>query len=303
MDRCDSSHAISHAKRSLHIVRDTRTLAIMFLIPEIQLVHLGCAPTSDADHVAMSVWHQDRTALTAAQNVAQAQSLRATGLALGSRLESAPGILVRPRVWYNPSVKSAGFKVPGPIGVILSLPALLLAAMTIVREREQGTVEQLVVTPIRPMELIAGRLIPYVLIAFLSLLEILCVGVWWFNVPVNGNLGSRLALAGLFLVASLGLGILISTVSRNRQEAMPLAFFIMLPSVFLSGYYLRVDALPAALQSLSKGIAMTYAPVIARSIIWMGAGADLLSGELLALVALGSVLLVLAAARFQNRLA
>lgn len=362
-------------KEFLHIIRDPRTLAVMFLIPVIQLLLLGYAATTDVKHLPTAVWDQDRsarsrklieayrasdyfdivlwvddesemaravdggavragilipagyeaglargekvkvgfiidgsdptvatTALSAAQGVGQTQSLEFLKATLGGRLEAAPGIEVHPRVWYNPSMESANFMVPGLIGVILSLLTMMLTAMSIVREREQGTIEQLIVTPIRPLELIVGKVAPYVLIAFWDLLEILFIGVWWFDVPIHGSVSLLLGLSSIFLLTSLGLGILISTVAKTQQEAMMLTYFIMLPSIFLSGYFFPVEAMPVVLQMVSRAIPLTYILIIVRAIILKGVGFEVLQGDVMALTAFGAVVVVLAATRFRKRL-
>ena len=362
-------------KECLHIVRDPRTLAVMFLIPVVQLLLLGYAATTDVKHLATAVWDQDRSAasralveayrasgyfditmtvereaeleravdegwvragvivprgyqralargevvrvgfvvdgsdpsvanaaLAAAQGVGQAQSVAVVRQALGGRVASLPGIDVHPRVWYNPSMESANFMVPGLIGVILSMLTMLMTAMSIVREREQGTIEQLIVTPIRPLELIVGKVSPYVVIAFWDLLEILFIGVWWFGVPVRGSVPLLLALAGVFLATSLGLGILISTVSKTQQEAMLLTFFILLPSIFLSGYFFPIDAMPPFLQHVSKVVPLTYVLIIVRSIVLKGVGFEVLQGDVTALAMFGAATLGVAAMRFRKRL-
>jgi ABC-2 type transport system permease protein len=242
------------------------------------------------------------TALAAAQGVGQAESVTYLEEELGRRLNSVPGIDVHPRVWYNPSMESANFMIPGLIGVILSMLTMLLTAMSIVREREQGTIEQLIVTPIRPLELMVGKVSPYVLIAFVNLLEILAIGVWWFGVPIHGSVPLLLGLSGIFLATSLGLGILISTVSKTQREAMLLTFFIMLPFIFLSGFYYPVEAMPPLLQAVAQVIPMTHILVIVRSVILKGVGFGVLTGEVMALAVFGVAVLVLAAARFQKRL-
>ena len=362
-------------KEFLHIIRDPRTLAVMFLIPIVQLILLGYAATTDVKHLRTAIWDQDRTqrsrelmeayrasdyfditqmvdneselaeamdkgtvragliipsgyerdlhrgqkvsvgvvvdgsdptvanaALSAAQGVGQAQSLEVVRHSLGARWEDAPGIEVRPRVWYNPTMESANYMVPGLIGVILTMITMLLTAMAIVREREQGTIEQLIVTPIRSFELIVGKVIPYVFIAFWDLLEILVVGVLLFRVPIHGSVPLLLALSGLFLATSLGLGILISTVSKTQQEAMLLTFFLLLPSIFLSGYLFPIEAMPAFLQLVSGLLPLTYILVIVRAIILKGVGFEILRSQVLALSVFGAAALVLAAARFRKRL-
>jgi ABC-2 type transport system permease protein len=174
--------------------------------------------------------------------------------------------------------------------------------MAIVREREQGTIEQLIVTPIRPLELIVGKVLPFVLIAFLNLLEILFIGVWWFGVPVHGSVVLLLELSAVFLLSSLGLGILISTVSKTQQESMMLTFFILLPSIFLSGYFFPIDAMPPFLQMVSRLVPLTYVLIIVRSIILKGVGFEMLASEVAALAVFGVAVMALAAMRFRKRL-
>jgi ABC-2 type transport system permease protein len=362
-------------KEFLHIVRDPRMLAVMFLIPVIQLLLMGYAATTDVRHLRTAVWDQDRsaasrelleayrasnyfdltayveseqalaqvmdsgdvraailipagyerdlargekvkvgfvldgsdpnvatTALSVAQGVGQAESMVVIEHTLGGRLEAAPGIEVHPRVWYNPTMESANFMIPGLIAVILTMLTMLLTAMSIVKESEAGTMEQLIVTPIRPLELIVGKVAPYVLIAFWDLLEILLIGMWWFHVPVQGSVPLLLGLSGVFMATSLGLGILISTVSKTQQEAMLLTFFILLPSIFLSGYFFPIDAMPPFLQYVSRAVPLTYALVIVRSIILKGADFQILAGDVAALGVFGLVVVGLAALRFRKRL-
>lgn len=362
-------------KEFLHIVRDRRTLAVMFLIPVVQLLLLGYAATTDVRHLSTAVLDQDRTvssrslaeayrasgyfdlslvvsspdelaramdsgqvraglivpagyertlargervrvgfvidgsdpavastALSAAQGVGQAQSVAVMEQTLGSRLEAAPGIEVHPRVWYNPSMESANFMIPGLIGVILMVLTMLFTAMAIVREREQGTIEQLIVTPIRPLELIVGKVLPYVLIAFWDLLEILAIGVLWFGVPIHGSISLLLQLSLVFVLTSLGLGILISTVSQTQQEAMMLTWFFLLPSIFLSGYFFPIEAMPPLLQAVSRLVPLTYVLIIVRAIVLKGVGLEALVGDVLALAVFGSAVLGLAALRFRKRL-
>ena len=155
---------------------------------------------------------------------------------MGIDVSELPGVQVRPRVWYNPELKSANFMIPGIIGIVLYFLTALLTSMSIVREREQGTIEQLIVTPIKPLELIVAKITPYVFISFFDVLEVLAVGVFWFGVPIRGSLGLLLGLSALFLLSSLGIGILISSIANTQQEAMLLAFLTMLPSIFLGGF-------------------------------------------------------------------
>jgi len=147
-----------------------------------------------------------------------------------------------------------------------------------------------------------GKVAPYVVIAFWDLLEILVIGVWWFGVPVHGSVPLLLGLTSVFLLTSLGLGILVSTVSRTQQEAMMMTFFLMLPSIFLSGYFFPIAAMPKLLQLASRLIPLTYVLVIVRAIILKGVGLEVLAGDVVALAVFGGVVLVVAALRFRKRL-
>jgi ABC-2 type transport system permease protein len=215
---------------------------------------------------------------------------------------SALPLEVRAQVWYNPDLISAFFMIPALIGMILQLLTSMLTATTIVRERERGTIEQLIVTPIRPWELIVGKLSPYVLLAFFDMLEILVVGALWFHVPIRGSLGLLLALSSLFLVGSLGIGLLMSTIARTQQEAMMLTYFTMLPTVFLSGFFFPLAAMPPVLRALSYVVPLRYYLIIIRSVLLKGAGASALRLEILALAIYGASMMTLAALRFRKRL-
>lgn len=245
------------------------------------------------------------TALAAAELIGQSysnriavQRLEASGLAVAA----APGLEVRAQVWFNPDLVSAYFMVPALIGMILQLMTTMLTATAIVRERERGTIEQLIVTPIRSGELILGKIAPYVLIAFFNTLEVLLVGTLWFGVPVRGSLGLLLLLSGLFLTCSLGIGLLISTVAHTQQEAMMLTWFTLLPTVFLSGFFFPLAAMPPVLQFVSRLIPLRYFLTIIRSILLKGVGAESLTGEIAALGLIGAVTLTAAALRFRKRL-
>jgi len=244
-------------------------------------------------------------ALSAAVTIGQAQSAEIVSEVLhrrGMAMEQMPGLEVRTRVWYNPNMVSANYMVPALIGLILQVLTALLTAVAIVRERELGTIEQLIVTPIRPWELVMGKIVPYVLIAFWDTLEVLAVGTFWFKVPINGSVALLLALACLFLMSSLGVGLFVSTVARTQQEAMMLAFFTLLPSVFLSGFMFPISAMPRVLQWLSKCVPLTYFLVIDRGIVLKGNSIDVLMPQVVALALFGVVILTLAAVRFRKRL-
>jgi ABC-2 type transport system permease protein len=242
------------------------------------------------------------TVLGASQSVGQARSIEVALKALGNQQPAVPQIDVRPRVWYNPALKSANFMIPGLMGMILTFLATMLTALSIVRERELGTLEQLIVTPIRPLELVVGKVIPYIAVSYFAVVEVLAIGLLWFGVPIHGNVLLLLALAGLFLFTSLGQGLLISTVARTQQEAMLLAWFTILPSIFLAGFFFPIEAMPSALRFLSIFVPLRYLLVILRGIILKGVGLGILWLDVLALTIFGVVVMLLAAVRFRRNL-
>jgi ABC-2 type transport system permease protein len=199
-------------------------------------------------------------------------------------------------------MKSANFMIPGLMGMILYLLTALFTSMSIVREREQGTIEQLIVTPVKPLELIIGKITPYVFIAFISVLEVLAIGVFWFGVPIKGSLGLLLGLSALFLLTSLGIGIFISSVANTQQEAMLLVFLTMFPTIFLAGFFFPIEAMPGWLQALTYIVPLRYMLVIIRGIILKGVGLQILRQEVIALIIFGIAITLLAATRFRKKL-
>jgi len=242
------------------------------------------------------------TVYAASQSVGQAHSMRIVERTMGFDPDDLPGVQVHPRVWYNPEMKSANFMIPGIIGIILYFLTSLFTSMSIVREREQGTIEQLIVTPIRPLELIVGKVVPYVFIAFFNVLEVLAIGVLWFGMPIQGSLGLLLALSALFLLTSLGMGIFISSVSHTQQEAMMLTFLTIFPSIFLGGLFFPIEAMPRWLQVITYVIPLRYMLTILRGIILKGVGLHILYRQVVALILFGVAIMLLAASRFRKRL-
>lgn len=242
------------------------------------------------------------TVYAASQQVGQAQSVRLIEQRLGVSLEEMTALEVHPRVWYNPAMKSVNFMIPGLIAMVLFVLTTMLTSLAIVREREQGTIEQLMVTPIRPIELVVGKVVPYVLVAFFDTLEVLAIGVFWFGVPIHGSLGLLLALAALFLMTLLGIGIFVSSVANTQQEAMLMVWLMMLPSIFLSGFFFPLEAMPGFLQAISYVIPLRYMLVIIRGIILKGVGLRVLLPEVTALVIFGVAIMLLAATRFRKQL-
>jgi ABC-2 type transport system permease protein len=245
------------------------------------------------------------TALSAAVLIGQAFSNKVMVARLEKRgmsnaLQSP--VDVRTQVWYNPGLVSAYYMIPALIGQILQFLTTILTATSIVRERERGTIEQLIVTPLRSWELVVGKLTPYVLISFIDTLEILAAGVLLFNVPINGNLFLLLGLSGLFLVTTLGIGLFISTIANTQQEAMLTTMFTILPSIFLSGFFFPLAAMPVWLRAVSYTIPLRYFLIISRGIVLKGVGSQELWGEILALTLFAFVVMGAAAVRFRKSL-
>jgi ABC-2 type transport system permease protein len=245
------------------------------------------------------------TALSAAQLIGQAHStqiLKSGLLRRGQATILQPPVEVSTTVWYNPDLISAHFMIPGVIGMILFALTSILTASAIVRERERGTIEQLIVTPIRPWELVVGKLLPYVILAILNALEVLAIGHYWFGVPIRGSLWLIAGASFLFLLSSLGIGLLASTIANTQQEAMLTVWMTLLPSIFLAGFFFPLEAMPKVLQWISYIFPLRYYLVIIRSLMLKGVGVSAFTVDLIALAIFGVVIMSMAALRFRKRL-
>jgi len=364
-------------KEFIQIFRDPRTLALIIVMPIMQLFLLGYAATTDVKNISLAVWDQSQstqsralldafraanyfsidysvysadeytdliesgeiraaliippdyeqrliegkaqvslvldgtdaavggTALSTAKLIGQsyATKILSDQAALTGRPSSfSPPLDVRTQVWYNPDLIQAYFNVPGVIGMILYFVTALLTASSIVRERERGTIEQLIVTPIRSWELVVGKVLPYTILAFIDTLEILIIGHWLFKVPIRGDVGLIFALSGLFIISSLGIGLFASTIANTQQEAFITVMVTMLPSIFLSGFFFPIEAMPMALQYISAIVPLRYFLVIIRALLLKGVGVAALQNEIIALVIFAVVIMGAAAARFRKRL-
>ncbi len=203
---------------------------------------------------------------------------------------------------YNPNLESANFFVPGLVGIIMQLVTLFLTAFAIVREREQGTLEQLFVTPVGRAGLLVGKLIPYAVLGFVETLIVLAAMVYIFQVPIHGDLILLLSLSLLFLVCALAMGLLISTVTRTQVEAVEGAFVIMLPSILLSGFVFPRSQMPSLIYATTFAIPATYFLEILRGIVLRGADLIDLSTHVLGLVLCTTVILSLSVSRFQKQI-
>ncbi|HEX9330444.1 MAG TPA: ABC transporter permease [Anaerolineales bacterium] len=209
---------------------------------------------------------------------------------------------IRTSVLYNPDLRGSYNLVPGLIAMILFQTATSLTALAIVKERERGTIEQLIVTPIRSWELIVAKIIPYILVSFANTVLIMAVGTFLFGVPLRGSLILLFGLVGLYLLPTLGLGLLISTMAKTQQQAQLMTMPIMLPSMMLSGVFFPISSLPLFLQFVGNLMPLTYFIYILRSILVKGVGIDLIIPQIVALTIFAIVLLGLAARRFQKTL-
>jgi ABC-2 type transport system permease protein len=214
-----------------------------------------------------------------------------------------PPIEVRPKMLFNPDLRSANFMVPGLIAVILQIITTLLTAFSIVRERERGTLEQLLVTPVRPFGLMLGKLVPYGLIGVVETCTVLTVMRLVFDVAISGSLLLLLCLSIVFLFTALAIGLLISTKAQSQMQALQLAWLIMLPSVLLSGFMFPRDSMPVVMQWVGFLVPATHFMEILRGIVLRGATLGDLFPEVITLCVMGLILLALSAFRFRNKLA
>lgn len=245
------------------------------------------------------------TSLSAAQMIGQehaTQILVEQMDKLGRSTIIKPPVEVLSQVWYNPDLVSSYFMIPAVIGMILYALTSILTASAIVRERERGTIEQLIVTPIRSWELVVGKILPYVMLAFFNMLEVIAIGSWWFGVPVRGDFGLIMLLSGLFLLSSLGIGLLASTIANTQQEAMLIVWMLLLPGLFLSGFFFPLEAMPKILQWISYIFPIRYYLIIIRSLMIKGVGAWVLRNEIIALTIFGISIMTIVAMRFRKRL-
>lgn len=365
-------------KEVIQISRDPLTLALMLLVPMIQLMVFGYAINTDVRNIKTAVYNldpgpQSRDLLHAFENTDYFQIVRYVGsdeelnnsivtgsvkvgikippdysdrllanrqatvlvlidgsdssiatqslqvasqvglteslARLSTELEGSRSrtsqlpIEVRPKMLFNPDSRSANFMVPGLIAVILQIITTLLTAFSIVREREQGTLEQLLVTPVRPFGLMLGKLVPYGIIGIVETFTVLTVMRLVFDVPINGSLLLLLSLSILFLFTALAIGLLISTKAQNQMQALQFAWLIMLPSVLLSGFMFPRDSMPVVMRFIGYLVPATHFMEIIRGIVLRGATLFDLLPEVLTLVFMGLVLLVLSAFRFRKKLA
>lgn len=245
------------------------------------------------------------SAISAAQMIGQMKSqeilLRKVQGYSGHVMESPYDVRIRP--WYNPDFVSAFYMVPGIMGTILTMTMIMITSMAIVRERERGTLEQLIVTPMKNWELMLGKIIPYSVVGYVQMTVALLVGILVFDVPTRGSLILLYGLTSLFILASLSLGILISTVTKTQMQAMQLSFFVFMPSILLSGFMFPRDAMPLFFKLLGNLLPLTFYLEILRGILLKGVGVSVLWQPILALVFYIAITLTVSIKKFQKKIA
>ncbi|HVU06141.1 MAG TPA: ABC transporter permease [Polyangiaceae bacterium] len=360
-------------KELLQLRRDRLTLAMMVMLPLLQLMLFGYAINTDVRHMPTVVFDQDQSAASRSL----AERMRATGFydVVGNvrgydEMESAlrrasakVALVVPPRygsdlasgrpakvqlvvdgsdpqtvasamntaaslvqadasqlvvkklgphaelplgletnVWYNPEIRTAVYVVPGLVGVILTMTMVMLTSMAIARERERGTLEQLIVSPIKSVELIVGKIVPFVVIGYVQMALILTAGRVVFHVPIIGSVPLLFALAFVFISANLAIGLVFSTVAQTQQQAMQMSFFFLLPNILLSGFMFPFEAMPRPAQFLSTALPLTHFLRIVRAITLKGGTFPDVRAELVWLTGILVALVALASLRFRKKL-
>lgn len=208
----------------------------------------------------------------------------------------------RVRTWYNPNLDSQYFFVPGIVSFLVMLTSLLLTSIAIIREKEIGTMEQIIVTPIKSYEFIMGKTIPYIMVSLAQMIFVVIFAVFWFSIPMKGSLLLLFITTILFLMSTLGIGLFISTIASTRQQAMMTAFFVLLPFLLLSGFIFPVANMPQMVQWITYLNPLRFFLVIIRGIFLKGVGMEVLWPQVLALTLLGTVMFAGAIVRFKKRL-
>ena len=213
------------------------------------------------------------------------------------------GVNLQTRAWFNDNLTSRNFYVPGVIAVIVMLVTLLLTSMSVVREKEMGTMEQIVVTPITSAEFILGKTMPSIILGFVNMIFVTLISVYWFDIPVRGSIATLFVANGFYLMTTIGIGLVISTLSDTQQQAMMSTFFFYLPAVLLSGFMFPIANMPEVVQAFTYLNPLRYFLIIIRGIFLKGVGVAILWPQILALFVLGSLVLTMAVRRFHKNIA
>ena len=257
----------------------------------------------DTASILVLVDGSDSSVAGEALNVSNAITFRESleRLLDGNTIRRSLPVESRPKILFNPDSRSANYLIPGMIAVLMQMMTVLLTAITIVRERERGTLEQLYMTPIKPLGLMMGKVIPYAVVCYSEILVLLMFMRWVFGVPISGSVPLLMLLIVPFILTMLGFGLLISTRAQTYQEATQSAFGTMMPSIFLSGYIFPIDTMPTFFQYVSKIIPVTYLIQIFRGIILRGAELQDLWWQATVLTVMAVFMIFVAARRFQKR--
>ena len=271
--------------------------------PRYEADLLAGKPTS----LALIVDGSDPQTVASATNTAASMAAARSSELLLERLARSgtsgfEPITLEPNTKYNPELRTAVYIVPGLVGVILTMTMVMLTSMAVARERERGTLEQLIVSPVRPLELVLGKIAPYVSMGYVQMTVILAAGYLIFKVPFQGSVLLLYALAFLFIAANLAIGLFFSTLARTQQQAMQMSFFFLLPNILLSGFMFPFEGIPRPAQILSQALPLTHFLRIVRSIVLKGGGLDDVYPELLWLAALLFVLVLMSSLRFRKKL-
>lgn len=214
--------------------------------------------------------------------------------------QAAGGVDLRARAWYNPNLESRVYNVPGVIGTIIMLMGLLLTSLAVVREREIGTLEQLMVSPLKPAELILGKTLPVVVVAFIQMLLVTGVALLWFQIPLRGSFLVLLLATSCYILSGLGLGLLISTISNTQQEAFMSMFFFFLPAIILSGFMYPIENMPEFFQYVTLLNPIRHFLVVVRGVFLKGAGLEVLWPQITILAVMGVSVLAFATTKFKK---
>jgi ABC-2 type transport system permease protein len=364
-------------KELIQLRRDRMTLAMMVMLPLLQLMLFGYAINTDVRHMRTVVYDQDRSAasrdfarsleatgfydivghvasyaeidaalrqsvarvalvvpsdysaklargtpaalqlvvdgsdpqtVASATNTAVSLALaRASELSVarvtrsGSRASLSP-ISLEPSIWYNPDLRTAVYVVPGLVGVILTMTMVMITSMAVARERERGTLEQLIVSPVKPVEIVIGKIVPFIVIGYVQMSLILLAGRLIFRVPVLGSLPLLYALSFLFIAANLAIGLFFSTLAKTQQQAMQMSFFFLLPNILLSGFMFPFEGMPRPAQFIAQALPLTHFLRVVRGIILKGGGFADVRFEVVWLAGILAVLIAVASLRFQKKL-
>ncbi|HLY29317.1 MAG TPA: ABC transporter permease, partial [Aggregatilineales bacterium] len=297
---------IAHSESEIVQMIDSGDVKVGIIIPPNYAKDIEAGRSVD---VAVLIDGSDPTiansSLSAATFVGQAQTTNVRFEQVTGRVVSAaaaPPVQVSTRVLYNPDLLSSYNMIPALIGMILTFSTMTLTSFAIVREREQGTIEQLIVTPIRNWELMIAKITPYMMVSMVEVVLVLAVGSFWFGVPIRGSVMLLFGLTLLFILPNLGIGLLISTVATNQMQAQLMSMPIVMPSMFLSGFFFPIAAMPVFLQLVSRLIPLTYFLVIVRSLVVKGVGLEYMVPQIVALSIFSVVLVGLAIRRFHKSL-